>query len=127
MNVIPAEATVVTDEKIAEPVVDAVMTAVTPAVETVPESANEIIPVVEGEIMETAASESVVSEIPAAVTQALPVSETPVVSVTTPTKATSGEEEGLIEGIVNLLDDDADGKLNTVEKLLQQLIFLMFR
>jgi hypothetical protein len=108
-----AAATSVVDEKVAEPV-EAV--AMPEKVEAVAEAANEVIPVVEGEIMEQAASEVVVSEVPAAVTPAVvaTVPESTVAAVAaTPVKATSAEEEGLIEGLVStFIGDEAadDGK-----------------
>lgn len=114
LAVIPVEVEVVapTDEKVAEQTPE--LEVIAPTAEKIEavamaETANEIIPVVEGEILEPAASEIIVAELP--VTQAAVASETPVVA-TTPIKATSAEEEGLIEGIVNtLIDDGTDGEL----------------
>lgn len=105
---------VATDEKVAEPVEVVAMPA---NIETVAQAvaANEVIPIVEGEILEPAASEIVVSEVPAAVTQVATILESTVAaaSATAPVKATSAEEEGLIEGLVSTFiggDEAADGK-----------------
>lgn len=109
--VVPVE----TGEKVAETVTDLETAATMPEkVEVMPETVNEVLPIAEGEILEPAASEIVAAEVPAVLAQTATVPESPVAAVAaTPVKATSEEEEGLIEGIVNtlILDDDADGKL----------------
>lgn len=116
MSVVPVEAVAPNAEKVAETVADLETAASVPEkVEVIPETLNEVMPVVEAEILETAASENVVAEIPVVVAQTATAPESPVAAVVaTPVKATSEEEEGLIEGIVNtLLDDDTDGKLKS--------------
>jgi hypothetical protein len=118
MAVVPIEAVAPTDEKVAEQTEELEVAATMPEkVETVKpvEYIFEIIPNgSEGEALEQAASEIVAAEIPVAVTQtaAVETPATPVAAIaTTPVKATSAEEEGLIEGIVNtLIDDGTDGK-----------------
>lgn len=112
LPVVPVE----TGEKVAETVTDLETAATMPEkVGVMPETVNEVVPIVEGEILEPAASEIVVAEVPTVVTQTVTAPESPAAVASTPVKATSEEEEGLIEGIVNtlILDDDADGKLET--------------
>lgn len=91
---------VVNDEKVAEPTTADVMTA--EKVES--DAVNEIVPV--EAVAEALTGESVTPEV---VADAVP--SVPVVTAA-PVKATSEEEESLIDGIVNTLvfDDADDGK-----------------
>jgi hypothetical protein len=100
--VAPIENVVQSDEKIAEPAIEA--ETMMPLVPEKNESTNEIVSPIESD--STAPVETVATEV---ISQA-PISDTPAIA---PTKATS-EEEGLLEGIINTLtfDDaeDDDGK-----------------
>lgn len=106
---IPVEVVTSSGEKVAAEVVEV---ATPEKVEVVSEIANDVVP--EGEALETAASEIIVAQAPiVAATPVATVPESPVAAVAAaPVKATSEEEEGLIEGIVNtLILEDGDGKL----------------
>lgn len=116
LEVVPVEVVAPTDEKVAEQAPEAA--AVPEKIEALAVTANEVIPVVEAEILEPAASEIVVAEVPVAVTPAVVAIQETVApaAVTAPVKATSAEEEGLIEGIVNTFieDDGTEGELEIV-------------
>lgn len=111
VEVVPEEFTptepYVNDEKVAE--------VVTEAPEKVVESdaVNEVVPAASNDVpvVEPVLTGEVVPSVPAVVADSPVAAVVPAVT-SAPVKATSEEEDGLIEGIVNtlILDDGEDGK-----------------
>jgi hypothetical protein len=98
---VPVTEVTVNDEKVAEPTTDVVT-----AEKVESDSVNEVVPV--ETVVETLTSE-LVPEVAADTASVVPVVTSAPVA---PVKATSEEEESLIDGIVNTLvfDDTDDGK-----------------